>query len=145
MAMNFRRSRRNEEPEINLIPFIDVLLVVLIFLMLSTTYSKFTELQVTLPVANAEPGRDRPHDIVVSVAADGHFAVNRKVIDGRSVDHLTAELGAAAAGAKDLVLIVSADASAAHQSVITVMDAARRTGLTRLIFASQASAASEAQ
>ena len=147
MALNFRRSRRHEEPEINLIPFIDVLLVVLIFLMLSTTYSKFTELQVTLPVANAEAGRDRPHEIVVSVAADGRFAVNRKLVDGRSVDRLTVEL-ATAAGLADAtgrsterVVIVSADASTPHQSVITVLDAARRAGLTRLIFASQTAGA----
>ena len=71
--MNFRRLRP-EEPEINLIPFIDVLLVILIFLMLSTTYSKFTELQVALPVADAEQARDRPHEIIVAVAADGLYA-----------------------------------------------------------------------
>ena len=76
--MNFRRHYRHEEPEINLIPFIDVLLVILIFLMLSTTYSKFTELQITLPVANADKLRDRPREIVVSVAADGRYSVNRE-------------------------------------------------------------------
>ena len=146
MALNFRRSRRHEEPEINLIPFIDVLLVVLIFLMLSTTYSKFTELQVTLPVANAAPGRDRPNEVIVAVAADGRFAVNRRLVDGRSVERLTTELAAAAgvagvAGrAGEPVVIVSADASTPHQAVITVMDAARRAGLTRLIFASQTAA-----
>jgi len=139
MGMNFRRSRRHEEPEINLIPFIDVLLVVLIFLMLSTTYSKFTELQITLPVANAEPARDRPHEIVVSVAADGRYAVNRKPVEGRSVELLAAELASAAAGSTEMVVIVSADATAAHQSVINVMDAARRAGLARLTFATQAS------
>jgi biopolymer transport protein ExbD len=77
MTMNFRKPRP-EEPEINLIPFIDVLLVVLIFLMLSTTYSKFTELQITLPGGDAEKARDRPHEIIVSVAADGRYTVNRK-------------------------------------------------------------------
>ena len=75
--MNFRKPRP-EEPEINLIPFIDVLLVILIFLMLSTTYSKFTELQVALPVADAEQARDRPHEIIVAVAADGRYAVNKQ-------------------------------------------------------------------
>ena len=89
MALNFRRQRP-EEPEINLIPFIDVLLVILIFLMLSTTYSKFTELQVALPVADAEQARDRPHEIIVAVAADGRYAVNKKPVDGRSVDALAA-------------------------------------------------------
>ena len=80
MSLNFRKGRP-EEPEINLIPFIDVLLVILIFLMLSTTYSKFTELQVTLPIADAEKARDRPNEIIVSVAGDGRYAVNRKPVD----------------------------------------------------------------
>ncbi len=136
MALNFRRQRP-DEPEINLIPFIDVLLVILIFLMLSTTYSKFTELQVTLPVADADQARDRPHEIIVAVASDGRYAVNRKPVDGRSVEALTAELVAAAAGSNEMMLIVSADATAAHQSVINVMDAARRAGIAKLTFATQ--------
>jgi biopolymer transport protein ExbD len=137
--MNFRK-RPPEEPEINLIAFIDVLLVVLIFLMLSTTYSKFTELQVSLPVADAEKTRDYPREIIVAVAADGRYAVNRKAVDGRSVEVLAAELRAAAAESNDAVVIVSADATAAHQSVVNVLDAARRAGLPRLTFATQASA-----
>ena len=144
MPMNFRR-KRPEEPEINLIPFIDVLLVVLIFLMLSTTYSKFTELQVTLPVADAEKARDRPREIVVSVAADGRYAVNRKAVDGRSVDLLAAELAAVAAGSNDMMLIISADATTAHQSIVNVMDAARRVGLSHLTFATQTATATEAR
>ena len=136
--MNFRKPRP-EEPEINLIPFIDVLLVILIFLMLSTTYSKFTELQVSLPVADAEPAKDRPREIIVSVAADGRYAVDRKPVDGRSVDLLAAELTAAANGSGDVMIIVSADATTAHQSVINVMDAARRAGIAKLTFATQSS------
>ena len=130
-------KRRIEEPEINLIPFIDVLLVVLIFLMLSTTYSRFTELQVNLPSANAETMRERPGEIIVAVSGDGRYAVNRKAVDGRSVELLMAALSDAAAGRSDQVVIVSADALAAHQSVINVLDAARRAGLTRLTFAAQ--------
>ena len=139
MAMDFRGDRQ-DEPEINLIPFIDVLLVILIFLMLSTTYSKFTELQVSLPAADADAARNRPAEIIVSVAADGRYAVNKKPVDGRSVEALTAELAAAAAGSGEMVLIVSADATAAHQSVINVMDAARRAGIAKLTFATQSSA-----
>jgi biopolymer transport protein ExbD len=142
MAMNFRKQRL-EEPEINLIPFIDVLLVVLIFLMLSTTYSKFTELQITLPVADADKARDRPREIIVSVAADGRYTVNRKPVDGRSVELLSAELASAAGGSNEMIVIVSADATAAHQSVINVMDAARRAGLPHLTFATQTSAGAE--
>jgi len=139
MALNFRRQRA-EEPEINLIPFIDVLLVILIFLMLSTTYSKFTELQISLPVADADQARDRPHEIIVAVASDGRYAVNKKPVDGRSVEALTAELTAAAGGSSEMILIVSADANAAHQSVINVMDAARRAGIAKLTFATQSTA-----
>ena len=142
--MNFRKPRP-EDPEINLIPFIDVLLVVLIFLMLTTTYSKFTELQITLPVADAEKLRDRQREVIVAVSADGRYAVNRKPVEGRSVDTLTAELGAAAAGANDAVVIVSADATAPHQSVINVMDAARRANLPRLTFATQTSSGGDAR
>ena len=142
--MNFRKHR-SEEPEINLIPFIDVLLVVLIFLMLSTTYSKFTELQITLPVANSDKARDRPHEIIVSVAADGRYTVNRTPVDGRSVELLAAELASAAGGSSEMVVIVSADATAAHQSVINVMDAARRANLPHLTFATQTSAGAEAR
>ena len=134
--MNFRKPRP-EDPEINLIPFIDVLLVVLIFLMLSTTYSRFTELQVNLPSADAEKLKDRPAEVIVAVSNDGRYAVNRKPVDGRSVELLTAEIAAAAGGRSDVVVIVSADALAAHQSVINVLDAARRAGLSRLTFASQ--------
>ena len=134
--MKFSR-RHIEEPEINLIPFIDVLLVVLIFLMLSTTYSRFTELQVNLPSADAEKLKDRPAEVIVAVSNDGRYAVNRKPVDGRSVELLTAEIAAAAGGRTDVVVIVSADALAAHQSVINVLDAARRAGLSRLTFASQ--------
>jgi len=138
MALNFRR-KRPDEPEINLIPFIDVLLVVLIFLMLTTTYSKFTELQVSLPVADSDLARDRPHEVIVAVAADGRYAIDRKPVDGRSVEALAGELAAIAAGSKEMMVIISADATAAHQSVINVMDAARRAGIVKLTFATQSS------
>ena len=135
--MNFRRHR-SEEPEINLIPFIDVLLVILIFLMLSTTYSRYSELQINLPTANAEKLVERPGEILVSVAADGRYAINRQPLEGRSLELLAAALGAAAERAgKEPVVIVSADALAAHQSVINVLDAARRANLPRLTFATQ--------
>lgn len=134
--MNFR-NRPREEPEINLIPFIDVLLVVLIFLMLSTTYSKFTELQVKLPVADTEQQRDYPREVIVAVSADGRYAINKTTLEGRSVEALAAGLQDAAKAGKDSVVIISADATAAHQSVITVMEAARRVGLTQITFATQ--------
>ena len=134
--MNFRKPRP-EDPEINLIPFIDVLLVILIFLMLSTTYSKFTELSVTLPSADADASRDRPAEIIVAVAADGRYTVDHQAIDGRNVDALATALRTASESRKDPFLIISADAMATHQAVINVMDAARRVGLSRMTFAAQ--------
>ncbi len=137
--MNFR-SRPTEAPEINLIPFIDVLLVVLIFLMLSTTYSKFTELQLTLPVADAEQQRDRPKEVIVAVAADGRYAINKLAVDGKSVDVVAQALATAASAGKDSVVIISADANPPHQAVVTVMEAARRVGLSQITFATQSTA-----
>ncbi len=137
--MNFR-PRQKEEPEINLIPFIDVLLVVLIFLMLSTTYSKFTELQLRLPVADTDAQRDYPKEVIVSVSSDGRYSVNKSPVNGRSIEALSIALVESARAGKDTVVIISADASAAHQAVITVMEAARRSGLTQITFATQSSA-----
>lgn len=137
--MNFR-PRAKEEPEINLIPFIDVLLVILIFLMLSTTYSKFTELQLTLPVADAEQLRDHPKEIIVAVAADGRYAVNKAAVDGKGVDAIARALTQAAKAGSGSVVIISADATAPHQSVVSVMEAARRVGLSQITFATQSSA-----
>lgn len=140
MSLNFR-TRPREEPEINLIPFIDVLLVVLIFLMLSTTYSKFTELQLRLPVADAQAQRDYPREVLVRVAADGRYTVNKQAVAGRSPELLAMAMGEAATAGKDSVVIVSADATAPHQAVITVLEAARRAGLQQVTFAAQSSAA----
>lgn len=135
--MNFRGRSSQEEAEINLIPFIDVLLVILIFLMLSTTYSRFTELQVALPTADAPRMDERPREIVVAISADGRYVIDRRPVDGRDVEALARQLRQAAAGRQDAVVILSADALAAHQSVINVLDAARRAGLSRLTFAAQ--------
>ena len=139
MALNFR-GQRPEEPEINLIPFIDVLLVVLIFLMLSTTYSKFTELQLKLPVADADAQRDYPKEVIVAVSSDGRYSIRGTPVQGRSVDAVAQALTQAAQAGKDSVVIISADAAATHQSVITVMEAARRSGLDHITFATQSSA-----
>jgi biopolymer transport protein ExbD len=142
--MNFRPHSRSDEPEINLIPFIDVLLVVLIFLMLSTTYSKFTELQVKLPVADTQAQRDYPKEVIVAVSSDGRYAVNKTPIVGKSVEAVSAALTVAATGGKETVVIISADASAAHQAVIMVMEAARQSGLSQITFATQSSAQASA-
>lgn len=138
--MNFRRHRR-DDPEINLIPFIDILLVVIVFLVLTTTYARFTELQLTLPTADGEPPPRRPAEIVVLVGADGRTLVDRQPVDGTSPARLAAALSAAAAGKPEATVVINADATAAHQSVINVLDAARRAGLARLTFAAQSDTA----
>ena len=138
--MNFRRGHRDDEPEINLIPFIDVLLVVLIFLMLSTTYSKFTEMQIKLPTADTDAQRDYPKEVIVSVSSEGNYSVNKTPLGGRSVEQLGTALVDAAKAGKESIVIISADAHASHQSVITVMEAARRVGLSQITFATQSTA-----
>lgn len=136
--MNFR-PQPHDEPEINLIPFIDVLLVVLIFLMLSTTYSKFTELQIKLPVADADQQRDYAKEVIVAVSSDGRYMVNKILVEGRGVETLGTAIAEGAKAGKDSVIIISADANAAHQAVITVMEAARRQGMSQITFATQSS------
>jgi biopolymer transport protein ExbD len=138
--MHFRSRQRREEPEINLIPLIDVLLVILIFLMITTTYSRYTELHIQLPTADAERAQQRPLEIVVSVSSGGVYSVNKQVMDQRDVTSLAERLrsvaGPADAG-QPPVVIVNADAQATHQSVVNVMEAARVAGLSRLTFATQ--------
>lgn len=133
--MNFRKKRRSPEPEINLIPFIDVLLVVLIFLMLTTTWSRLTEIQLNLPVADAKPPSQRPRQIVLTITSQGQYAVNKSPVGGSSVGALVAVLTPLAD--KDTMLVISADASATHQTVINAMEAARRSGLSKISFAAQ--------
>ncbi|MDQ0141912.1 ExbD/TolR family protein [Cupriavidus necator] len=136
--MHFRSRQRREEPEINLIPLIDVLLVILIFLMITTTYSRFTELQIQLPTADAERARQQPQQIVVSVSSRGVYSINKQVMEQKDVTSLADQLRVAAgAGGQPPVVIVNADAQATHQAVVNVMEAARLAGLSRLTFATQ--------
>ena len=135
--MNFRRGQEKEPLEINLVPMIDVMLVILIFLMVTTTYSKYTELQINLPSAQAERQLDRPNEVAVLVNAQGQYVVNRMPVAFRSIDQLAGELRRAAASLNDPVVIISADAAATHQAVIRVMEAARIAGLSQITFTTQ--------
>jgi biopolymer transport protein ExbD len=132
--VKFARTRK-EDPEINLIPMIDVLLVIIIFLMLTTTYSKFAELRVNLPRADAEKQIERSNEINVTVSANGQYALQRRAIQYRDVAGLADELRRAGANMKDPVVIINADNNATHQSVIRVMDAARQAGYGQVAFA----------
>jgi len=138
--MNFRKRRERAEPEINLIPFIDVLLVILIFLMVTTTYSKYTELQVILPTADGQKMLQRPRELNIFVDAMGGYAINKERIEYKSPLQLAQVMRKRApeiTPGMDMVVIISADAHAPHQRVINVLEAARIAGFDKLTFATQ--------
>ncbi len=135
--MNFRRGRTRDEPDINLIPLIDILIVILIFLFLTTTYSRFAELQINLPEASAERASDRPHVLSVAVDASGKYAINGTSTIFGSTQNFARALKEAAKGNKEPVVAISADAAATHQSVINVMESARLAGYSHISFTTQ--------
>jgi len=134
--VNFSRGRPRDEPEINLIPMIDVLLVILIFLMVTTTYSKFAGLEINLPTADARSQQEKPDQIDVAVTATGNVLVAATPVAG-GVEAIGVALRRAAEGTEAPVVVINADAKAAHQSVIDVMQAARNAGLSHISFAIQ--------
>ena len=138
--MDFRQGIRRDEPEINFIPLIDLLLVILIFLMVTTTYSRFTELQVNLPTAGAEQAAERPAEIIVAVSADARYLIDNKPLAFGSAASFGQALLQAAAGRPDPTLVINADAGASHQSVVNVLEAARLAGLAKVTFAAQSPA-----
>jgi len=135
--VNFQRGKEKEPLEINLVPLIDVMMVILIFLMITTTYSKYTELQINLPTANAEKQLERPNEVTVLVNAQGQYVVNRAPVAFRSIEQLADELKRAAAAMKEPVVVISADATATHQAVVRIMEAARIAGLSQITFTTQ--------
>lgn len=135
--MNFQRGKRHEELEMNLVPLIDVLLVIIIFLVVSATFSRTSELQINLPTAEANQAQDKPLTIEVGVDASGESVVNGKALADPSVSGIGAALQAAAQGGKEPTIIINADAKATHQSVIDVMEASRTAGYTHITFATQ--------
>jgi biopolymer transport protein ExbD len=138
-------TQRPVEPEINLIAFIDVLLVILIFLMLSSTYNKYTEVQLNLPSANTDVQKEHPQEIMVSVTSDGQYAVNKQALPQRGVKALTQALSQAAVGMDKPMLVISADAMAPHQSVISVMEAGKASGINAITFVAKSPQAGAAR
>jgi biopolymer transport protein ExbD len=136
--MNFQRGRERDEPEINLIPMIDVLLVILIFLMITTTYSKFSGLEINLPTAETQKPPEQSNEIDVIVTAAGQVMVNRSPLASVDVPAIAEGLRRAAGARKDPVIIINADAKATHQSVVDVMQAAQAAGYPHISFATQA-------
>lgn len=138
--MNFQRGKRNEELEMNLVPLIDVLLVIIIFLVVSATFSRTNELQINLPTAEASATQEKPLSIEVGVDASGKYVVNGKALTDASVQGIAAALQAAASGGKEPTIIINADAKSTHQSVVDVMEASRVAGYTHITFATQSAA-----
>jgi biopolymer transport protein ExbD len=135
--MNFSRSAQRDDPEINLIPMIDVLLVILIFLMITTTYSRYSGMEINLPTADAAQNQQEPREINVVVALSGEVLVNKTPVSAPGVAAIAGALQTAAASVKDPIVVISADAKATHQSVIDVMQAAQDSGLAHISFATQ--------
>jgi biopolymer transport protein ExbD len=136
--MRFRPRAYREEPEINFIPLIDVLLVILIFLMVTTTYSRYAELQINLPSADAERQQDRVEQIDVTVDVQSRYSINRSAVAFSTAAGFSDDLRRAAGNAKEPVIVITADANAPHQSVINIMEAARLAGYARITFTTQA-------
>lgn len=135
--MNFRRGVEREAPEMNLIAMIDVLLVILIFLMVTTTFTRFAEIKINLPTAEASRTTERANEIQIGVDPLGKYVIDRAQVQFTSVEQFAGELRRAAVNLKDPVIVINADAKATHQSVINLMEAARLAGLTRITFATQ--------
>lgn len=135
--MNFRGGHSREEPEINLIPMIDVLLVIIIFLMLTTTYSKFSGIEINLPTAAASKPAEQPNEIEVAVTATGQILVNKMPLGLADVKTIADTLRRAAGDRENPVIIISADAKTTHQSVVDIMQAAQTAGYPHISFTTQ--------
>ena len=136
--MNFRRGQGREEPEINLIPMIDVLLVIIIFLMLTTTYSKFSGIEINLPTAEASKPPEQPNEIDVAVTAAGQVLINKSPLPANDVRAIADALRRVAGDRQNPVVVINADAQATHQSVVDIMQAAQTAGYPHISFATQA-------
>ena len=135
--MDFQRGKEKEPLEINLVPLIDVMMVILIFLMITTTYSKYTELQINLPTADAEKQLERSNELNILVDAQGRYVINRAPVEFSDVQQFAVTLRQAASSLKEPIVVISADARSTHQSVVRVMEAARLAGLTQITFTTQ--------
>lgn len=135
--MRFQRGRPREEPEINLIPMIDVLLVVIIFLMLSTTYAKFSGLEINLPTAESSKPPEQPNQIDVAVTAAGQILIDKSPLATTTTPAIAEALRRVAGSRQDPLIVINADAKATHQSVVDVMQAAQTAGYPHISFATQ--------
>jgi len=135
--MNFRKKTKQDDLEINFIPLIDVLLMIIIFLVVSTTFSKFSELKINLPTAEANQVDKNVERINISISANGDYAINEAPLRTPTINDIVTNLKNAASSITNPVIIISADSDSPHQSVINVMEAARITGLSKITFSTK--------
>ena len=135
--MNFRRGAGRDEPEINLIPLIDILIVVLIFLFVTTTYDRFAALQITLPQSSLNKKDDKIQVLSVAIDRNGRYVLNGTPVAFTTSADLASRMKAASPGQKPPVVAISADAAATHQSVVNVMEAERIAGFSQVSFTTQ--------
>lgn len=133
--MNFRRRQLDDEPEINLIPLIDVLLVILIFLAATTSFTRFNQIKVALPEVRADAAETDALNMAIS--QEGLYALNGQLLSDTSTQEISQALRSAAAGHEEAVLVINADAQTTHESVVRAMEAARLAGISRVNFATQ--------
>ncbi len=129
------RPRRQDEPEINLTPLIDVVFLMLIFFMVSTTFMRQADLELTLPEASKEPGEQATDFIELAINADGEYFVNGEPLINTQLDTVRRALEQAREESPDAPLVIRADALSTHQSVVTAMDAASQANISRLSIA----------
>lgn len=134
--MNFRPPRSNE-PDVNLTPLIDVVFLLLIFFMVSTTFKRESELNIDLPRATAQPTETRERPLEITIDADGRIFVNQQGLVNNQLGTLMKAIQQASDNRTDIPLIISADAKTPHQAVVTALDAARKLGITHLSLATQ--------
>ena len=132
--MNLRRQRA-DEPDINLTPLIDVVFLLLIFFMVSTTFKRDAELAVELPEASAEPAAREQNILELVIDAQGRYFLGDKELINRKLETVKQALAEAAGDQRDRPLVVRADAQTPHQAVVTAMDAAGQLGFKRLSIA----------
>jgi biopolymer transport protein ExbD len=135
--MNFRRGSQEDELEINFIPLIDVLLVIIIFLVVSTTFSKFSELKINLPTAEAIPQEKDLDKVDIVITSDNQYFINDVQISNNTIAGILEELQKLKSKNDLPTVIINADAMSNHQSVINVMEAARLSGLNKVTFATK--------
>ena len=132
--MRTSRRSRSDDIELNFIPLIDVLLVIIIFLMVTTTFAKLSEIKINLPVAEENTTKEKAVPINIMITEDGRYLINEKLVESVAIEDMANTLREIAQGKKDTPIIIGADANARHQSIINMMEASRKAELSKIAF-----------